>query len=281
MAGYSALKKKDNGAVRSAKGSSFYVAMRIMPPSQRHAMYEIYRYCRTIDDIGDEQGSNSQKLAQLGQWRSDIAALFAGNPPAALQGLAKAVTDFGLREQDFIAIIDGVEMDARGPVQAPELAVLTLYCDRVACAVGRLSVRVFGMQEEQGHALAHHLGMALQLTNILRDIDEDAQLDRLYLPREFLQGAGIGDICPQQVVTHASLPAVCYKVVDLAHAHFVKASDIMKQCDSKQVRTPYVMYQAYRGLFVALIDRGFAFPRRPVRISKITLSYLLARNLLF
>ncbi len=99
--------------------------------------------------------------------------------------------DFGLRREDFLAVIDGMEMDVVDDIRAPDFATLDLYCDRVASAVGRLSVRVFGMEEQDGIALAHHLGRALQLTNILRDLDEDAAIGRLYLPREALREAGI------------------------------------------------------------------------------------------
>ncbi len=106
-------------------------------------------------------------------------------------GLARAVRSFDLQREDLLAIIDGMDMDVIADIRAPDRATLELYCDRVACAVGRLSVRVFGMAHDAGLALAHHLGMALQLTNILRDLDEDASLGRLYLPREALQAHGI------------------------------------------------------------------------------------------
>ena len=128
---------------------------------------------------------------QLAHWRSDIDAVYRGAPPPALAGLAQAVRGFDLQREDFIAIIDGMEMDVVADIRAPDRATLDLYCDRVACAVGRLSVRVFGMEHDAGIALAHHLGRALQLTNILRDLDEDAALGRLYLPREALQRRGI------------------------------------------------------------------------------------------
>ena len=119
--------------------------------------------------------------------------------------MAQAVRTFDLQREDFIAVIDGMEMDVIADIRAPDRATLDLYCDRVACAVGRLSVRVFGMEREAGLALAHHLGRALQLTNILRDLDEDASLGRLYLPREALQAAGIEATDPAAVIAH---PAV-------------------------------------------------------------------------
>ncbi len=180
-------------AATRASGSSFYAGMRILPRAQREAMFEIYSFCRAVDDIADDPGPRAPRQAALDQWRSDIAAIYAGSPPPQLAGLAQAVRGFDLAQDDFLAVIAGMEMDVVADIRAPDRVTLDLYCDRVACAVGRLSVRVFGMARAPGIALAHHLGRALQLTNILRDIDEDAGLGRLYLPREELQAAGIVD----------------------------------------------------------------------------------------
>ena len=172
----------ESEAGRRASGSSFYRAMRMLPKPQREAMFEIYSFCRAVDDIADEPGPRDARMMQLQKWRDDLAALYAGNPVPGLGGLARAVKEFDLRLPDFIAIIDGMEMDVVSTIRAPDMNTLDLYCDRVASAVGRLSVRVFGMAEQPGIALANHLGRALQLTNILRDIDEDAGISRLYLP---------------------------------------------------------------------------------------------------
>ena len=155
-------------------------------------MFQIYSFCRQVDDIADSDGPRPERLAALQQWRDDIDALYQGHPPRAAAGLRRRRCErFGLKREDFLAIIDGMEMDVPQDIRAPDLATLDLYCDRVASAVGRLSVRVFGLPEDDGILLAHHLGRALQLTNILRDIDEDAGLGRLYLPREGLLHAGI------------------------------------------------------------------------------------------
>src|SRR4051794_19658393 len=156
----------------SASGSSFYAAMRILPRAQRDAMFQIYSFCRQDDDIADSDGPREQRLAALQQWREDIDALYGGQPPARLRDYVGSVQKFGLEREDFLAIVDGMEMDVPADIRAPDLATLDLYCDRVASAVGRLSVRVFGLPQEDGILLAHHLGRALQLTNILRDIDE-------------------------------------------------------------------------------------------------------------
>jgi len=177
---------------RSASGSSFYVAMRVLPREQRRAMFAIYAFCRAVDDVADGRGDRQARLTELALWRRDIAALFAGVTASRVRALSEPIRTFDLQREDFLSIIDGMEMDARADIRAPDFATLDLYCDRVACAVGRLSVRVFGMHGEEGASLAFHLGRALQLTNILRDLDEDAAKERLYLPREALLAAGIG-----------------------------------------------------------------------------------------
>ncbi|MFM9889431.1 MAG: presqualene diphosphate synthase HpnD [Rickettsiales bacterium] len=272
---------QNESAATSARGSSFFTAMRIMPAHQRQAMYEIYHFCRAVDDIADEAGEAAVRLTQLQQWRDDLAALYAGNPTLAHAGLAVAVRDFGLRHEDFLAVIDGMEMDVRGPIQAPDMATLELYCDRVACAVGRLSVRVFGMNEADGLALAHHLGNALQLTNILRDIDEDAGIDRLYLPRELLVKHGIESSSPQTVVADARVGAVCNELAVVAQTHFNTADAIMRRGTRAQIRTPRVMAEAYHAIYAGLMARGFAAPRPRVKLNKAKLGLIVIRHLLF
>ena len=193
----------------TATGSSFYAAMRILPQEQREAMFQIYSFCRQVDDIADSDGPREQRLAALQQWREDIDALYRGQPPARLRDYVASVKGFGLEREDFLAIVDGMEMDVPQDIRAPDLATLDLYCDRVASAVGRLSVKVFGLPREDGILLAHHLGRALQLTNILRDIDEDAAIGRLYLPKEGLVQAGIGSTDPLVVAADPAVPKVC------------------------------------------------------------------------
>ena len=188
-------------AAKRASGSSFYTAMRIMPLGQREAMFEIYSYCRAVDDVADEGGPRDVRLAELLQWRADVNALYAGKAAPRVSGLVVPIRDFGLERKDFLAIIDGMEMDVLSDIRAPAFDTLDLYCDRVASAVGRLSVKVFGLERADGIALAHHLGRALQLTNILRDVDEDAEIGRLYLAREWLDRAGIAATDPATVLT--------------------------------------------------------------------------------
>jgi presqualene diphosphate synthase len=266
-------------AAERASGSSFYRGMRILPRAEREAMFEIYSFCRAVDDIADDPGPREPRHGQLQAWRVDIDAIYAGAPPPHLAGLAQAVRQFGLRREDFMAVIDGMAMDVDADIRAPDQATLDLYCDRVACAVGRLSVRVFGMPPEPGLKLAHHLGRALQLTNILRDLDEDAAMGRLYLPREALRDAGIISTDPAAVLANPMLGTVCDTVVDWAREDFRQARAIMAQSPRRTVRAPRIMGDAYRAILDKLVARGFAPPRAPVRHSKLRLLFIVARNL--
>src|SRR6476646_51266 len=261
----------------TASGSSFYAAMRILPRAQREAMFQIYSFCRQVDDIADSDGPRPERLAALQQWRDDIDALYQGHPPSRLQDYAASVKRFGLKREDFLAIVDGMEMDVPQDIRAPDLATLDLYCDRVASAVGRLSVRVFGLPEDDGILLAHHLGRALQLTTLLRDIDEDAGLGRLYLPREGLLHAGITSSDPQKVTAERALPKVCLPLAERAKMHFQKADEIMKRNSRRAVRAPRIMSKYYRAVLELLVARAFAAPRAPVRVAKLAKIAILLR----
>ena len=254
----------------AASGSSFYAAMRILPREQREAMFQIYSFCRQVDDIADSEGPRGERLAALQQWRDDIDALYRGQPPARLSDYVGSVRTFDLQRADFLAIVDGMEMDVPQDIRAPDIATLDLYCDRVASAVGRLSVRVFGLPHDDGILLAHHLGRALQLTNILRDIDEDAAIGRLDLPREGLLHAGITSYDPRKVISDRALPKVCAPLVERARMHFAQADEVMARNPRRVVRAPRIMSKYYRAVLELLVARGFAAPRAAVRVSKIT-----------
>ena len=262
------------GAPSRASGSSFYTAMRILPRAQREAMFEIYSFCRLVDDIADSSAPYAERWLGLAQWRKDIDALYAGHPPAELRALAQAACDFSLRKEDFLAVIDGMEMDVAKDIRAPDWATLDLYCDRVASAVGRLSVRVFGMAEQDGIALARGLGRALQLTNILRDIDEDAGIGRLYLPQEELRKAGIVSTDPQAVLSSAALGQVCDAVAARALNHFQEADTIMARNPRRAVKAPRIMEEVYRIMLQGMMARGWAPPRTRVSVSGLRLSWI-------
>lgn len=265
-------------AAHRASKSSFYAGMRILPRAQREAMYEVYSFCRAVDDLADDPGPRAQRFEQLQHWRRDIDALYASGASPPLRALQEAVSHFSLRREDFHAVIDGMEMDVNADIVAPDWAAFDLYCDRVASAVGRLSVRIFGMEETAGLALAHHLGRALQITNILRDIDEDAQIGRLYLPREALERAGIPLASGlQQIIAHPALGLVCAELAREARAHFDEADAIMAAAPRAQVRTPRILGETYRTLLDDLVTRGWQHRPR-VRVRRSKLIWLIVRH---
>jgi presqualene diphosphate synthase len=269
MSGASRAAEPADASAR-ARGSSFNAAMRILPRRRREAMFEIYSFCRAVDDIADEAGPRHVRRQALAQWRRDISALYTGGSEQTsartrLQGLANAIHAFGLRREDFCAVIDGMEMDVEADINAPDLATLDLYCDRVASAAGRLSARVFGMPEMEGRRLARHLGSALQLTNILRDLDEDAARGRLYLAREDLRAAGIIEAKPCAVLGNPALAQACAPTIARAKEHFAEAEQIMASCPRASVRAPRIMADVYRAILAGLQRRGFAAPRKRVR----------------
>jgi presqualene diphosphate synthase len=192
------------------------------------------------------------------------------------------VTHYGLRLEDFLAVLDGMDMDVAEDIVAPDLATLDLYCDRVASAVGRLSIKVFGMEEGPGFDLAHHLGRALQLTNILRDIDEDAAIGRLYLPREYLEEM---DCCrkmdPLAIIDKPEIDAVCRKVAVIAHRHYDEASRILAARPKGRIKTPRLMGAVYSEILRASEAQGFAPPRRRVSLRRSRLVSLVLRQGLF
>ena len=261
-----------------AAGSSFYTAMRVLPRAQRDAMFEIYTFCRAVDDVADDPGPRGERLFQLERWREGVKALYAGKPPPHLSGLARHVQTYGLDRDDMLAIIDGMEMDVISDIRAPHIHMLDIYCDRVASAVGRLSVKVFGMAPPDGASLAHHLGRALQLTNILRDLDEDAAMGRLYLPRETLRAAGIASTHPAVVLSDPAIGEACAPVVALARTYFQEADKIMARSPRKVVRAPRIMSKAYRLILNALARRGWKPPRRKVSISRARLLWIVMRH---
>jgi phytoene synthase len=254
----------------AATGSSFYAGMRVLPKAEREAIFAVYGFCRAVDDIADDQGrARDERYAGLEHWRGVLDGLYAGGGEPA--GLAGAIRRFALDKADFLAIIDGMAMDVDADICAPSLATLDLYCDRVASAVGRLAVRIFGMEAAPGIALAHDLGRALQLTNILRDIDEDAAIGRVYLPREHLEAAGILPENPAQIVADPRLDSACRPVADMASAHFERANAILARRPAGRLLAPRLMGATYARLLRRMRAAGWAAPRRRQRVGKLTL----------
>jgi squalene synthase HpnD len=245
-------------AIVRAAGTSFYRGMRVLPPERRYAMYAIYAFCRMVDDIVDDDRAFAAKLPELDAWRERVAGLYRCQSDGPVtRVLVVAVQRFDLRQHDFLAIIDGMQMDAETTIVAPDLATLDLYCDRVAAAVGRLSVRAFGDSSAAADQVAYSLGRALQLTNILRDLQEDAERGRLYLPCEWLDEAGVPHD-PAAALQAGGLPKVCARVASLAHQHFRTAADAMRQCDANAMKPARLMGATYAAILARLERQGWS-----------------------
>ncbi|MCG8692348.1 MAG: presqualene diphosphate synthase HpnD [Minwuiales bacterium] len=263
-------------------GSSFFWGMRILPQERRDAMYAIYAFCREVDDVADEPGSDAAKAEQLAEWRAEIERLYERRPtrPTTL-ALVLPVESFNLPKEEFLAIIEGMEMDAQNAMFAPPMDQLTAYCRRVAGAVGLLSIRVFGATKPPADEFALTLGDALQLTNILRDVREDADMGRLYLPRDLLvaNGIEIGDI--DSIVNHPNLPAVCKSLSETAALRFEQARDMAAQCDRNALRPALIMMDVYERILRRLVQRGWQTLHPPVKLSKPEKLWIVARRGLF
>lgn len=250
----------------SRSGTSFARGMRILPPDRRFAMFAIYAFCREVDDVADDPAPFDDKLPLLAAWRERIQRLCAGQAQDGLDRvLLAAIVRYGLRQEDFLAVIDGMQSDAERVIVAPGEAELDLYMDRVASAVGRLSVRAFGNASPAADRVAHHLGRAFQITNILRDLGEDAERGRLYLPAERLADAGV-PAEPDAALASPDLPRVCRSMARSARWHFRQAARAMRACDRRAMRPARLMAVGYRAILANLERSGWREPRRRLSV---------------
>ncbi len=245
-------------------------------------MYVVYAFCREVDDIADGPEAREVKLRRLGQWRAELDRLAVGAPSHGIAGaLARPVAEFQLEKEDFLCVIDGMEMDAADRLRIADMEELALYCDRVACAVGRLSTRVFGIDGESARDLAKSLGEALQLTNILRDVHEDAERDHVYLPTDLLARHGIGETDALAIAGHQALAGACVELARLAELRFSQTEKILKHLDPVKVRPALIMKAVYHRLLKRLQAGGWRDVTRRVRVSRLEKLAIVARTVLF
>lgn len=239
--------------------SSFALAFRLLPREQREALEVIYAFCRTIDDIVDEGAPREAALAQLAAWREELRALFAGERLAMplAHRLVRVVRRFPVRREDFEAVIEGCEWDAEGR-RYRSWEDLVGYCERVASAVGFLCIEVFGYRDPAVRRYARHLGIALQLTNILRDLDEDAGRGRLYLPLEDLAAMGVSEA---ELLAGSRAPAVLRLLAleaERARGSYRQARAAISDEERARLPAAEVMAAVYAALLERLIVAGFS-----------------------
>ena len=260
-------------AIVQNASTSFFGAMRMLPLERRRAIFGVYAYCRVVDDIADDDDIPPEyRKKGLDEWRARIADVYAGQADNAISKvLVKSAPEFDLNKEDFIAVIDGMEMDTMETIVAPDRATFELYCDRVACAVGRLCVKIFGEPSARGIELANAQGRALQITNILRDVHEDAERGRIYLPQDVLKDHGITTTEPQEILAHPNYVSVWRTLADEAANWFTNADKIMAQCNAKAMRPSRIMLEVYRRnlqRMMALTDQQIADPAFSKRLVK-------------
>lgn len=260
-------------------GTSFFWSMRLLSRARRQAMFAIYAFCREVDDIADGGLPRREKRQALAAWRAEIHDLFEGRPQhPAVRALAGPVARFGLPRAEFEAVIEGMEMDAEERMRAPDMTRLERYCRCVAGAVGLLSVRVFGARSEDSGPGAVALGEALQLTNILRDLREDAARGRLYLPRELLEQNGIPIEQPERALAHPALGEVCASIAARAALDFERAERWLARERRRHVRPALIMMHVYRRTLERLVARGWRDLDRPVRVGRAERLWLAIRH---
>lgn len=259
-------------------GTSFFWAMRMLPVEKRSALFAIYAFCREVDDIADEPGDMETKRAELMAWRDEIDRVYGGEPQNPTgRALKEVVTKYDLAKEDFLAVIEGMEIDAPPRLRITDGKALEYYCDRVACAVGRLCNRVFGVERELGNRIAAQLGLALQLTNILRDVQEDAERDHVYLPGDLLAKHGVDGSDPCGFANQPGIDAVCAEIAALAAQNFANARASLDGCDRRMMRPAIIMMELYRRVFERLETRGWGRITEPVSIPKLEKLWVAVR----
>ena len=252
--------------LRSANPSFFWSTALLLAP-RRDAMQALYFFCRELRDVAEGDASRTLKLALLTDWRTQIGLLYAGRPQHFVtRALNNAVVQFDLRCVDFLAIIDGIETEAKADIRAPSLEQLYLYCKQRAVSVIRIAIRILGTAPAGADQVAAALGRGMVLTGILRDLTQDARRHRLYLPRELVQAHGIFATTPSYVLAQPALPQVCNALAEWAAHWIADAEDALEGRSRWRMGAATALLSGYRRLLRALLVRGWKRLDEPVRI---------------
>ena len=232
----------------SASGSSFYYSFLFLPPERRQAITALYAFCREVDDVVDECSDPQRAAATLAWWRAEIGELYAGTPRHPVTQALQAVRPrFDLPREQLLEIIDGMEMDLQ-QTRYPDFKALSLYCYRVASVVGLLAAEIFGYTDRRTREYAHDLGMAFKLTNIIRDVGEDARRGRVYLPMDELErfDVPVADILNAR---HSeNFRRLMEFQIERAEGYYAQAMSKLPDVDRKPQRPGLIMAAIYRAL---------------------------------
>jgi 15-cis-phytoene synthase len=268
--------------VTRKSGTSFYYAFRVLPAEKRKALYALYAFCRVVDDCVDEEGGEGE--AGLSRWLAEAHRAYAGRPETELgRELAEAVARFPIPRACFEDVVAGCRMDLTTHRYAT-FADLRVYCERVASAVGLASIEIFGYEDPRTRAYAVELGLALQLTNILRDVGPDAARDRLYLPLEDLAACGVSE---GEVLgaggPGSSRPAGLERLLvfeaDRARSHYAAAAAALPGRDRRSMLPAEIMGAIYREVLEEWARRGHPVGGTRVRAGRARKMALLIRTI--
>lgn len=262
-------------------GSSFYYSFRFLPAQQRQAIIALYAFCREVDDTVDEISDTGIARAKLEWWREEIQRTFQGLPthPVGLS-LQSALRNFDLHEEYFMEIIDGMAMDLE-QFSYPEFKQLALYCHRAASVVGLLSVEIFGYQDRKTLNYAENLGMALQLTNIIRDVREDAERGRIYLPQDELQKFNVKADDLLALKSSPELIELLKFQTARAKQYYQEALQLLPDSDRYTQRTGLIMATIYEATLDEIVKDNFQVMHHRVSLTpirKLWLAWSTARR---
>jgi phytoene synthase len=261
-------------AKAAQSGSSFYYSFRFLPPKRRRAITALYAFCREVDDVVDEVADPGVARLKLAWWRNEIAAVFGGEPqhPVAL-ALVPTVAAFNLREEHLQTVIDGMTMDL-DQNRYRDFMTLERYCDRVAGVVGLMSAEIFGYEQPATRDYARTLGIAFQLTNIIRDVGEDASRGRIYLPQDELAHHGVtaADLFGRRVTP--AFTALMTVQVARARAFYARALAALPKSDRRAQRPGLIMAAIYQALLRAIERDGFRVLDRRISLSPLAKAWI-------
>ena len=237
-------------------GSSFYYSFLFLPPQRRRAITALYAFCREVDDIVDECTDTGLAHTKLAWWRQELARLYAGDPQhPVMRALEPALRPFGIKHEYLAEIIDGMEMDL-SQHRYLDFAALEKYCHRVAGVVGLLAASVFGYQDERTLVYAHTLGLAFQLTNIIRDVGEDSRKGRIYLPLAELQQFQVSAADILHARQSENFVRLMAFQIERAERYYSAAFEQLPRVDRKAQRPGLIMAAIYRTLLREIESDG-------------------------
>ena len=265
----------------AASGSSFYYSFLFLPEARRRAITALYAYCREVDDVVDECADAAVARATLAWWRSEVAAACHGSPqhPVA-RALAELAPRFNLGEDRLNEIITGMEMDLDCN-RYPTFEALKLYCHRVAGVVGILSAGIFGYQDPRTLAYAADLGLAFQLTNIIRDVGEDARRDRIYLPQDELARFGVTAADIAQARETDAFRRLMEFQIERALGFYRGAFSKLPAVDRKSQRAGLIMAAIYQTLLEEIHADGCRVLTRRVSLTPIRKLWIAWKTWIF